>query len=574
MNPDGPVGAASDGATGAAREDSGLPLVTVIVRSMDRPELDAALASIAQQDHPAIEVLVVDATGGRHAPLRPQPWKAGHSVRIVSSGVLLKRPLAGQLGLASAAGEWFTFLDDDDTCGPAHLSSLLAAARDHPTALVVYGRGRLFNAAGTLDHVFGRPFNRALMHYGPLFYWQAALIRTRVRDLGCAFDPAFDVCEDRDLLAQIAEHGDFVYAPRLATFNYRPDLGTSGTGGGGNRNFARVARFENLLRAKWAGQGSLHNERVALLCRRGVQAYRAGYIAASAQAFGQALDQYPDDPNALHGMARVALAQGNHVLAEQYVRQAIEINPMAAEYRATLAQVVVAPVMAPAAGATSPTRVAACPCGSGRRFKDCCGRIEGGTTTRAATANGVVESLCAQAQRALDCSDAPAAFDALQRAAAIHCDARVGRMLDVCCERLAEGVARASLWSMVQRLRDTAGQRPVPPPRRAFIIASEWGAGADAEARARAAGDLGPEVEICYAGSLGELASGTGMDCESCVIFGRPEDVPLLGVEGASPGRVVIRLPHDDPAALIRAYARIAYGWPDVQLDYYRTVNL
>ena len=45
------------------------PLVTVIVRSMDRPELDCAVMSIARQDHPAIETIVVDATGGHHRPL-------------------------------------------------------------------------------------------------------------------------------------------------------------------------------------------------------------------------------------------------------------------------------------------------------------------------------------------------------------------------------------------------------------------------------------------------------------------------------------------------------------------------
>ena len=111
--------------------------------------------------------------------------------------------------------------------------------------------------------VFGRPFNRALMHYGPLFYWQSALISTRVRELGCRFYSTLEVCEDRDFLAQIADHGDFVFVPAATTFNYRPDLGTSATGDGANRNVARVARFENLLRAKQAGSGIYHNERAA-----------------------------------------------------------------------------------------------------------------------------------------------------------------------------------------------------------------------------------------------------------------------------------------------------------------------
>jgi len=114
-------------------------LVTVIVRSMDRPELEHAMTSIARQDHPAIETIVIDATGGRHRPLAHQPQRPGHTIRMVGTGTPLKRAQAAQLGLASARGEWITYLDDDDTCEPSHLSALLAAASAHPSALVVYG---------------------------------------------------------------------------------------------------------------------------------------------------------------------------------------------------------------------------------------------------------------------------------------------------------------------------------------------------------------------------------------------------------------------------------------------------
>jgi len=115
----------------APRPVSKYPLVTVIVRSMDRPELDRALASIALQDYPAIESIVVDATGGRHRPLRPQHRPAGHSIRMVGGSGPLQRPQAADLGLVSASGEWLTYLDDDDTCEPSHVSALVAAANAH-----------------------------------------------------------------------------------------------------------------------------------------------------------------------------------------------------------------------------------------------------------------------------------------------------------------------------------------------------------------------------------------------------------------------------------------------------------
>ena len=69
------------------------------------------------------------------------------------------------------------------------------------------------------------------MFCGPLLYWPAALINRRVIALGCRFDERLSVCEDRDFLAQIAEHGDFGFVP-VTGFNYRLTLGTSGTATG------------------------------------------------------------------------------------------------------------------------------------------------------------------------------------------------------------------------------------------------------------------------------------------------------------------------------------------------------
>jgi tetratricopeptide (TPR) repeat protein len=252
-----------------------LPLVSVIVRSMGRPELRLALESIARQDYPNVEIIVVDATGGSHPTLPVIAWQSGHSIRIVGGHRRLMRPHAANEGLQAVHGEWFCFLDDDDTYDPDFLSAMLNASREHPETLLVYGRARMLDKNGNVEKLFGCPFNRSLMYYGPLFYWQAAIIRRKVIELGCHFDEALEVCEDRDFLYQIAEHSDFVFVP-VTGFNYRPDLGTSGTA-------------------------------------------------------------YPDDPSALHGLARLALHDGQLDAAEKWARRAIEINPSAAEFCMTIA---------------------------------------------------------------------------------------------------------------------------------------------------------------------------------------------------------------------------------------------
>ncbi|MFZ1546150.1 MAG: glycosyltransferase, partial [Candidatus Nitrotoga sp.] len=303
---------------------------------MGRPELRLALESIARQDYPNIEVIVVDATGGNHPTLPAIDWQSGHSIRIVGGHRQLPRPQAANEGLQAVHGEWFCFLDDDDTYDFDFLSAMLSAAREHPESLLVYSRARMLDENGNIKKLFGGPFNRAMMYYGPLFYWQAAIIHRKVIELGCCFDEALEICEDRDFLHQIAEHCDFVFVP-VVGFNYRPDLGTSGTGPGANRDMPRILRSENLLRAKWANASSYHTRRLMEMCMGAVRAFHDGNVALSRTLFDKTLEEYPDDPSALHGLARLSLHDGQLATAEKLARRAIEINPSAAEFCMTMA---------------------------------------------------------------------------------------------------------------------------------------------------------------------------------------------------------------------------------------------
>ena len=313
-----------------------LPLVSVIVRSMGRSELRLALESIARQDYPNVEVILVDATGGSHPTLPVIAGQSGHSIRIVGGHRRLMRPQAANEGLQAVHGEWFCFLDDDNTYDPDFLSAMLNASREHSETLLVYGRARILDKNGNVEKLFGCPFNRSLMYYGPLFYWQAAIIRRKVIELGCHFDEALEVCEDRDFLHQIAEHSDFVFVPVIG-FNYRPDLGTSSTGSGTNRDISRRLCSENLLRAKWADASTHHTNRLVGMCTNAVRAFHNGDIALSRTLFDKTLEAYPDDPSALHGLARLAHHDGQLDAAEKWARRAIEINPSAAEFCMTMA---------------------------------------------------------------------------------------------------------------------------------------------------------------------------------------------------------------------------------------------
>ncbi len=405
-------------------------LISVIVRSMGRPHLRDALASLCDQDYAPLEVIVVDATGGAHPPLPDLPWRAGHDVRMVATGQPLLRPHAANAGLLAVRGEWFCFLDDDDRYDPDFVSSMVREAIRQRPRLLVYGSARLIDEDGSTTREFGIPFNRALLYCGPLFYWQAALIHRDVIALGCRFDESLPVCEDRDFLAQIAEHSDFAMVPVTAT-NYGLTTGTSGTTVGSNRRPERHIPYESRLRAKWAGPALYHGRRAAAHCREAVATYFRGDVDGARRQFEAVLADYPDDPNALHGVGRILFEQGRLERAEKLARRAIEIAPAAAEYHWTLANILrargnlpaareqalaaandanfheaanallrelpptppspplLAPVPAVNAAASAPVgRLALCPCGSGRRFKACHGssaqQSPGGSATTAA----------------------------------------------------------------------------------------------------------------------------------------------------------------------------------------------
>lgn len=437
----GPAPAATDACAGGAA------LVSIIVRSMGRPELRLALESLAAQDHPALEVIVVDATGGTHPPLPDIAWRPGHRVRMVGGSQRLLRPHAANAGLDAVGGEWFGFLDDDDSFDPDHVSTLMKAA-DATDKLVVYGLTRLIDASGEVMALSGLPFNRAIMFHGPLLCFPNALIRRRAIELGCRFDERFEISEDRDFFSQVAEHSDFEHVPYVS-FNYGVELGTSGTGRGPNRDATKPQRFEQLLRSKWLGPGIYHTARSVRACHNAITSYLGGNASEAEAIFRRVLNDYPDDANALNGLGYIALTGGDLDEAERLLKRAIEVNPAFAEARLHLATTLersgrswearekaqhaasdpgvremalqllarlgnpppqLRPKTgAPVAAATPPSRMAPCPCGSGKRYKQCCGQL----AAPVGTGDGPAEAAAQGAIAAFRSGEARTAIDLL-----------------------------------------------------------------------------------------------------------------------------------------------------------------
>jgi tetratricopeptide (TPR) repeat protein len=382
------------------------PLVSIIVRSRGFGGLLAALNSIAAQSYRSIEVIVVDTTGHPDSAWPTIEWPAGFEVHWFCGHQRLSDARAANLALDAVHGAYFCFLDDNGVFDARHVEQLVRATAHRPDALVHYGRARVTAPGGAADAVVGRPLNRALFFHDQLFCLPAALIRSSAIEGGCRFDEQLELGAEHDFLEQIALRGEFVF---LA--NAPPTSHCGARDGDDARAHAGTAQrlyFDNLRFAKWTGERVHHGLRAAFLSARAARRLEAGEVDAARTAFDDILAIYPGDPDALHGMARCELAAGRLQPAWQHILEAMDFEPANADYRRTAESIrqrsgageiasaaresasrfrFVAGEPASAAPAGVPAQVelsahalvaargVPCPCGSGKRYKHCCGRL-------------------------------------------------------------------------------------------------------------------------------------------------------------------------------------------------------
>ncbi|MBI1906424.1 MAG: glycosyltransferase [Rhodocyclales bacterium] len=218
------------------------PLVSIIIRSMDRPTLAEALASVSAQDYPAIQVVLVNATGAVHSV--PAAVRADYSIKQVGGGQPLRRSAAANLGLDAADGEFVMFLDDDDRILPGHVSSLqrvLQAPQAADAVLAYAGVRCVDDAWQPTGREYRQPFNRARLYTGNYIPIHAALFRRSAQAGCCRFDESLDIYEDWDFWLQLMQRGRFVFLDEVSA-EYR--IGGQGHGFGVNfsEDAAAVAR--------------------------------------------------------------------------------------------------------------------------------------------------------------------------------------------------------------------------------------------------------------------------------------------------------------------------------------------
>jgi len=271
------------------------PLVSILVRSMDRPTLRRALDSIAAQDHPAIEVIVVAASGASHSAL---PDTCGRfPLRMLAQAHALPRAEAANAALDAAHGDWLNFLDDDDELLPSHVTTLLAALDEHRSCRLAHSVSEDVGIDGRFIGYHGGRFKPWRQLDTGFFHPHCAMFSRSLVGEGARFDNQFEILEDMDFFIQCAQRTEFIFVEKPTT-RYYVDAGDSGAGRGANRDEARLRGAIAQLRGKWVGLESVLRASPEFRGEQALWLLEQGAVEAAAPIVATLLAETPDSADA------------------------------------------------------------------------------------------------------------------------------------------------------------------------------------------------------------------------------------------------------------------------------------
>lgn len=292
-------------------DDASLPLVSILIRSMDRPTLQRALDSAAEQTWKNLEIVVVAACGKSHRPL-PEEYR-GRPLRFIVPEHGLQRAEAANACLDAARGAWLNFLDDDDELLSAHVETLLSA--DRGDARVVYSRARIHDVEGRLTGHCGFASFPVQLYYQNRSHPAATLFHRSLVEEGARFDPQFVVYEDHDFFVNLASRSQFRFVNE-ATCIWNAHGGESGCGHGPNTNEPQRELYYDKLHRKWAPLFDRWLREPEALIFLGQHNLRAGDAKVALDCLERALALKPSDINAANLCGLANYHAGNLERAE------------------------------------------------------------------------------------------------------------------------------------------------------------------------------------------------------------------------------------------------------------------
>ena len=197
------------------RDSKGKDLVTIICRSIGRPTLKQALNSIRAQSYTPIEVILVNSTGKSLVNLLPNDL----DVTELNQKKLLTRPEAANLGMDSANGHFFLFLDDDDYISSNHIANLMSKVLESSSFRAIYcGVQRVTSQGKLLNHIYSTEFDPDLLMRDNYIPIHSMLFEKSLVVEGCRFDTQLEIYEDWDFWLQLSQKTTPIHIPAITAF--------------------------------------------------------------------------------------------------------------------------------------------------------------------------------------------------------------------------------------------------------------------------------------------------------------------------------------------------------------------
>ena len=199
-------------------------LVSIICRTIGRPELQQALHSVLTQSYSPIEIILVNASKADLSGFDT----ANTSIKVLNPDKLLSRAEAANHGLDAAKGDYLMFLDEDDWISNNHVQNLLIKLKANLRVKAVYSSAQKTNKEGLpLDYIFNTDYDHSLLMRDNYIPIHTMLFNSSIVNRGCRFDDRFEIYEDWDFWLQLSQYTDFQHVPDVTAF-YRAG-GDSGT---------------------------------------------------------------------------------------------------------------------------------------------------------------------------------------------------------------------------------------------------------------------------------------------------------------------------------------------------------
>lgn len=203
---------------------------STIIPTIGRPSLERAVNSVLTQDTLGLdhEVIVVNDSGDQ---LPPADWQRSSKVRVITTQKR-NRSVARNTGAATAMGEYFHFLDDDDWMLPDAFQYLFETARTLKTAWV-YGAFRLVDNEGeSITEIYPTEIGNCSIQ---ILAWewlplQASFISAEPFFRVGGFAPLPSLLggfEDIDLCRQISLYGSMAHTNQVVASIRVGDLGST-----------------------------------------------------------------------------------------------------------------------------------------------------------------------------------------------------------------------------------------------------------------------------------------------------------------------------------------------------------